>query len=383
MTNAVYITDVAAFLPNEAISNSEIEEVLGYINGVRSRAKSLILRNNGIKSRYYAIDKESGKLCYTNAQMTAEAIRALAAEGFSLDDIDCISCGTSTADQILPGHGVMVHGELGNPACEVNTSSGICTSGITALKYAYLEVLAGGAKNAVASGSELASTYMLARNFEKESEALLKELEKRPQIAFDKDFLRWMLSDGAGAALLQSEPNRKGLSLRIDWIDIISHANSYETCMYAGAVKQGDGSLRGWREFETMDEVVEQSVFTVKQDVKLLNDQIVSATVEQALPAIMEKHSLGADDIDYFLPHMSSEYFRPRLAKGLEDIGYPIPQEKWFTNLQSVGNVGSASIYIMLSELFHSGRLKSGDKLLCFVPESGRFTTSYTLLTVV
>ena len=59
-----------------------------------------------------------------------------------------------------------------------------------------------------------------------------------------------------------------------------------------------------------------------------------------------------------------------------------IPEEKWFTNLTQVGNVGSASIYLMLEEIFSSGRLKIGDKLLLMVPESARFSYSYALLTV-
>lgn len=383
MTNSVYITEIAAFLPNEAVSNDEIEDCLGYINDTKSKSKPLILRSNGIKNRYYAIDRQSGKLRYTNAQMTAAAIRGLASDHFDLNTIECISCGTSSPDQIAPGHGVMVHGELGTPPCEVNTSSGICTAAITALKFAYLEVLCGGARNAVATGSELVSTFMLARNFDKESDSKLKELEQRPEIAFEKDFLRWMLSDGAAAVLLQDKPNSNGRSLRIEWIELLSQANSFETCMYAGAVKQEDGSLKGWREFDTLDEVVNQSVLAVKQDVKLLNDHIVCATVEQVLPAIMQKHALSSTDIDYFLPHMSSEYFRPRLAQGLEKIGYAIPQEKWFTNLAQKGNVGSASFFIMLEELFHSGRLQPGEKILGFVPESGRFSTSFVLLTVV
>jgi 3-oxoacyl-[acyl-carrier-protein] synthase-3 len=44
--------------------------------------------------------------------------------------------------------------------------------------------------------------------------------------------------------------------------------------------------------------------------------------------------------------------------------------------------VGSASIYIMLEELFNSGKLKAGQKLLLMVPESARFSYSYVLLTV-
>jgi hypothetical protein len=62
-----------------------------------------------------------------------------------------------------------------------------------------------------------------------------------------------------------------------------------------------------------------------------------------------------------------------KVFKAMEEIGFTIPYEKWFTNLSYKGNTGSASIYIMLEELFHSGKLKEGNKLLCFVPESGRF----------
>ncbi|MEJ2437642.1 MAG: 3-oxoacyl-[acyl-carrier-protein] synthase III C-terminal domain-containing protein, partial [Sulfurovaceae bacterium] len=60
-----------------------------------------------------------------------------------------------------------------------------------------------------------------------------------------------------------------------------------------------------------------------------------------------------------------------------------IPQEKWFTNLTSKGNTGSASIYIILDEIFNSDRLKKGEKILCYVPESGRFSTAFILLEVV
>ncbi|MEN8180748.1 MAG: 3-oxoacyl-[acyl-carrier-protein] synthase III C-terminal domain-containing protein, partial [Pseudomonadota bacterium] len=65
------------------------------------------------------------------------------------------------------------------------------------------------------------------------------------------------------------------------------------------------------------------------------------------------------------------------------EMDFMIPKERWFTNLETKGNTGAASIYIMLDELANSGRLKSGDKLLCFVPESGRFSSSFMLLSVV
>ncbi len=116
---------------------------------------------------------------------------------------------------------------------------------------------------------------------------------------------------------------------------------------------------------------------------KLLNAKVVEYCLEKPLAAIMAKRGLSAGQIDWFLPHMSSEYFRPLIASGLARIGLAIPPERWFTNLATRGNTGSASIYLMIDELLRSGRLQPGQRLLCFVPESGRFTSAFIHLTVI
>jgi len=374
----VYITGTSAVLPNAPVDNDGIEGVLGMIAGKPSRARRIVLRNNGIRQRHYAIDPASGQATHSNARLTAEAVRGLG----SLADIDCLATGTSTPDQLMPNHGVMVHGELGIPACEVISTAGICVAGVTALKYAYMAVACGMAKNAVATASELVSPMLLARNFAAESEHRVSELEANPEIAFEKDFLRWMLSDGAGALRLQDAPRSEGLSLRIEWIDILSQADSMEVCMMAGGEKQADGSLQGWQAFPPA-EWATRSIFAIKQDVRLLNENVTHQTLGKSLQNAMIKRGLNAADVDWFLPHMSSEYFRQPIADCMAALGFPVAPEKWFTNLQTRGNTGSASIYIMLDELVRSGRLKNGDRLLCFVPESGRFTGSLLYLTAV
>ena len=373
-----YITRSAVFLPNPPVENDHIENVLGMIAGKPSRARRIVLRNNGIRQRYYAIDPNTGESTHNNAQLTAEAVRKLNVDG----EIDCLVTGTTMPDQLMPNHGVMVHGELGIPACEVVSTAGICVAGITALKYAYLAVLSGQARNAVATGSEQASAVLHARNFTAESEHRVAELENNPEIAFEKDFLRWMLSDGAGAFLVQNQPATEGLSLRIEWIEILSQAGSMEACMYAGGEKQEDGSLKGWKEFPA-DEWTKRSVFSVKQDVRLLNESVVFQTIGKPLEKVMATRGLTPAAVDWFLPHMSSEYFRKPLADCMASLGFPVAQEKWFTNLHTKGNTGSAAIYIMVDELFKSGKLKAGERLLCFIPESGRFTGSLMYLTVV
>ncbi len=106
-------------------------------------------------------------------------------------------------------------------------------------------------------------------------------------------------------------------------------------------------------------------------------------TVTQALIIMLEKKIFNPSEIDYFLPHYSSDYFRDEVYEKMKKAGCDISQDKWFTNLSSKGNTGSASIYIMIEELFNSGCLKRGEKLLCYIPESGRFSTAFMILEVV
>jgi len=380
---SVYINDLATFLPNQPISNDQMEGVLGLVNQLPSRTRRIILRNNKIKDRYYAIDPETGLSTHSNAELSAAAVRNLQPyDDFSLEDIQCLCCGTSSPDQILPGHAPMVHGELGGSNCEVLSASGVCAAGMSALKYAWMNVALGLSENAVATGSELASSFLHARMCGEVDPDKAEQLKSQPSLSFEADFLRWMLSDGAGAAFLSNTPSTRGISLRIDWIDLISYANEMETCMYAGADKLADGTIRGWREHASIADTIANSTFLIKQDVKLLNEEVVTVAIERALARIVAKYDLNAETIDWFLPHYSSDYFRDDLHRRMGKIGFAIPTERWFTNLSSKGNTGSASIYIMLEELFHSGQLKKGEKLLCFIPESGRFSMCYMLLTV-
>lgn len=378
----VYVTNTTAFLPNAPVENGDIEQVLGMVNGRPSRARRIVLRNNGIKKRHYVIDRETGKQTHNNAQLTATAVRQLSNKHFATSNIDCLVCGTSTPDQLVPNHAVMVHGEIGNPHCEVVATAGICLSGLTAFKYAYLSVLGGQSSNAVATGSEVSSLSLLARNFDSEIDCRVAQLEERPEIAFEKDFLRWMLSDGAGAMLLQPQPRADGPALRVEWVDTISYAHKFPVCMYAGGQKGESGELVSWRTYE-QDKLHATSVMSLKQDVKLLNENIATYACSEPLKVLMKKRGLRAENVDYLLPHLSSCYFREPIANAMNEIGFDVPQEKWFTNLTERGNTGSASPYIILDELFHSGRLKVGDRILLAVPESGRFSSGFAYFTVV
>lgn len=432
----VYIVATSAFMPNAPVANDQMESVLGIVGDTPSRVRNMILRSNGIHHRHYAIDPVTRLPTHSTAELAAEAVRALFDDGVDPAQVDVLACATSYPDQIMPGHGVMVHGLLPQMSpCEVISNAGVCVAGMASMRHAYLAVRSGEQQHAIACAAETASAVMRREAFQPEIDQ--KRLaDARPDIAFEKDFLRWMLSDGAGAVMLSNDPSpaqgkrtssaqpympgtgvradsragadscagtdaRAGAgtggargegasvspapavfpALRIRWIELLSYAHEMPVCMYAGAEIGRDGRYAGWKAHDAAH-CEANSVMSVKQDVKLLNENIVGITVERALRRVLEKHPLRPEDIDHFLPHYSSGYFRQKLADGLARIGFPVPLEKWFTNLASKGNTGSASIYIMLDEFRRTVPLAPGQKILCYIPESGRFSSCFMLLEV-
>lgn len=373
----VFITRSAAVLPGEPVGNEAMEAVLGQAGPRPSRARAVVLRSNGIKQRHYAIDPATGAPTHTNAELAAAAVRGLGA----VSGVQVLAVGTSSPDQIVPNHGVMVHGELGWPALEVASMAGICLAGAVALKHAWMSLKCGEARCAVVAASELASPWLRAQHVAPERPDADAALAAAPELAFETDFLRWMLSDGAAALLLQTQPG-PGLALRIDWIALSSAAHELPVCMWSGAQRDAAGRLTPWTFLSAREREAAQ-VFAIKQDVRLLNENIRRATLVQPLLRVRDERPLHAQDVDWLLPHMSSMYFAGQLEAGLAEAGLPVPRERWFTNLERCGNTGAASPFIMLDELVKSGRVVPGQRLLMYVPESGRFSSGFIHLSAV
>lgn len=378
MIQNVYITRTSSFFPNQPVHNEEMEDFIGKIGGVPSRVRPIILRQNGIKTRYYALDRNQ-QITHTNAQMASMAINKLFQSEKEKEYIEVLTCGTSTPDQLLPSHASMVQGEAFKHPMEIYSLSGVCLTGVAALKTAYMSILCGNSGNAVCCTSELSSPTFLAKFYTTEYECL-KEVEEHPYLAFDKDFLRYMLSDGS-AALLLSENKPEGLSLKIEGIEMISYANEQPACMYMLTDAKEDGRLRSWKEF-SIQELAQNSVWCCKQNVKLLNKYVIKYFVD-AIEMAMDRLFLKDEEITYVIPHISSMYFYQRLADEISNRGIDLPVSKWFTNLTSVGNVGSVAPFAALDELLRTKDIKVGDRILLLVPESGRFSYGVVSLLAV
>ena len=68
MSKEVFITTVTSYFPNSPIDNNSMEDYLGLISGVHSRVKNIVLRQNGIKQRFYAVNTKQ-EMTHTNAEI--------------------------------------------------------------------------------------------------------------------------------------------------------------------------------------------------------------------------------------------------------------------------------------------------------------------------
>jgi 3-oxoacyl-[acyl-carrier-protein] synthase-3 len=219
MSTPVFITAAGKFLPGQPIHNHEIEEYLGCLYGQPSRAKNRILRQNGIVTRYYALDKQQ-HTTHSVSAMTAAAIQqCLHKAGLPPGEVGFLAAATTQGDLPVPGFASMVHGDAGLGACGISSHQSVCAAGMMAIESAVLHIQTGVQDKAVACAGEIASRLFKARRFEGQ-----EEVRKTGRLAPDTELLRWMLSDGAGALLLEDRPAAGALSLRVDWIDIRSHA---------------------------------------------------------------------------------------------------------------------------------------------------------------
>lgn len=378
MNEQVFINRISSFLPNDPVENDEMEQFLGYVGDSPSRVRPIILRQNRIKRRYYALDKNQ-RITHTNAELAKQAIDGLRLDDETREKVEFLSCGTSMPDQLMPSHASMVHGLAFDHPLEIASLSGVCMSGLMALKTAVMSIQSGNTQNAVCTASELISPTMLSRFFNEEI-AHRKLIEENPYLAFEKDFLRFMLSDGA-AAMYLSNNLESDMSLRIEWIKTYSYANQQPACMYMWAEKQESGDLIGWKHFTSQD-MTDKSIWSLKQDVRQLNQYAVSYFTN-AVESSLEETATGCEDITYFIPHISSMYFYDRLDAEFQERGINLPTAKWFTNLTTVGNMGSASPFIALEEFMRTQNPQKGNKILLFVPESGRFSCGTALFTVM
>lgn len=368
--NRVYLESAGYFMPGEPVSNDAMDSYIAPLNRMSSRIKSRILAENGIKQRYYAIDPE-GATVFTNAQLAANAIRDCLRRGEGdLADVSLLASGSSGGDALMPGFANMIQGELAAHPMETLSVHGICAAGVSAIQAAAQGVEMGGHARALAVAAELPSRIFKRTRF----------AARGYNADFDAHFLRWMLSDGAGAMLLGHAGRplpgaSNGVRLRLKWVHQRSFSGDYPVCMQLGLSADRQ---KGHLDYPSWNEAEADGALSLRQDIRLLPHLFDIGIHEYA--KLVRDGWLNPEQVDHFLCHYSSEKFIPVVEGLMEKAGLVIPRERWFSNLAWRGNTGAASILIMLAEFLETREVKPGEQIFCYIPESGRFMAAYMLL---
>ncbi len=376
MTADAFLIATGAFMPGPPIPNARMEDHIGRVNGRDSALGRRALRWNGVETRHYALD-DHGVATHDNAGLAAAAVAA------ALDDADrpsrdlgFLATATTQGDLIVPGHASQVHAALGAPPLELASFQSVCASSLMALKAAVLNVKAGEARLAAAVGSEFPSRWFRPERYEGTD-----LVDAKGRLPVEAEFLRWTLSDGAGAALVAPRPAADRISFRVDWIDLISYADRFETCMWAGAAKADRFDLsKSWSALGPAAAFAAGAI-ALQQDFELLKP-IIRAWVARYLE-LVEAGKIDPDAVDHVLCHYSAESLRREIVELLVAAGSMISEEKWFSNLKTKGNTGAAAIFVMLDEFARTRPISPGDRALCVVPESGRAMVGFMMLTAV
>jgi 3-oxoacyl-[acyl-carrier-protein] synthase-3 len=367
-TANAYLTGFGRYLPGEAVDNDGIAARLGGDDAVTERIRRRILDSNGIRQRHYALD-EHGEPTELNEELAVKALRAAFDDrGIDADDIRMLACATTMGDVLVPGFASMVHGRLGGGPMQLLSASGVCASSLAALDAVVSKIRLGDHPRAAVVGSELASRSLRQRRYD------------GIRAGMDAHFLRWMLSDGAGAVVVEFQPHPSKPSLRVDWVRHVSLAHEHDVCMRAGMVGAEPEVGGTWQDVG-IAEGDAAGMFLLRQDVSMLDD-LADAGIHQ-FEELVDIGLVDVRHLDHVVCHYSTNMFRDVAFEALRRRIPTLDTDRWFSNLETRGNTGSASVFIALEEAWHTGRFAPGETVLLAVPESGRFSFAFAHLTVV
>ncbi len=325
------IIGTGSYIPEQFFTN---EDLTNYID----TSDEWITDRTGVKKRHIMQDE-------TTADMAVEAAKkAVECAGIKCDEIDMIIVSSVSSNVILPNTACYVQDKIGavNAFCfDINTA---CTGFIMAYNTAQSYIDTGLIQTALIIGAEGLSKIV---DWSDRGTCILfgdgagaAILKKDDKAVFDTV----MHADGSMGAALTCD---NGFAYRKRLID---ETENKLICQGEGNKQLREQSREGhWNQIQnTYVQMNGQEIFrfAVKQ-------------VPECIQELMKKLEINKDEIDMFVLHQANSRILQGIAKRLKVSLDKIPM-----NVSEYGNTSSACIPILLDELFRTGKLKEGDKII-------------------
>ena len=303
MMRRAVVKGVGHYLPERVVPNAEFEKTL-------ETSDEWIKARSGIERRHFAAPGQ------TTSDLAAEAAKAaLTMAQMDANDIDAIIVATSTADLTFPSAATMVQHAIGNTSGYAFDVQAVCAGFVFALSNANALIVSGQADRVLVIGAETFSRIM---DWTDRSTCVL-------------------FGDGAGALILEATDGKGDNSDRGILSTDLNSDGRYKDLLYVdgGVSTQNTGMLR-MEGKEIFRHAVEK----------------LAKTADTAL----DKVGLGADDVDWVVPHQANIRIIQSTAKKLG-----VGMDRVVVTVQDHGNTSAASIPLALSVGVARSQIKQGD----------------------
>jgi 3-oxoacyl-[acyl-carrier-protein] synthase III len=357
------ILATGSFLPGPAIPVERTDEVLGAIDGVpervaarAARLASEVLSRSGVKRRHYALDPASRRQTESNVSMMERAARtALDDAGVAASSVDLLVTAGPMSDYACPPSSALLQRALGIDSVEEYEIHSNCTGAPKGMLLALDALAVGRRRRALVCYAQLSSLF------------LRREFFQPDKVTLDNLALRWMLSDGAGALLLErAEPGAPGPTLLGAYVESIGAGRAPGMTGGAlGALLHGE-SPNGHTFYGSLDE---SGRHHVGQDIGEVRRHAPLQLVE-GLGRMLAAHGLPGSRIDHFLLGIPGRHFMTDDVKGAfrERIG--VDPDRVPFDVGEFGYCGGATLFVQLDRLLRSGEVEPGQHVAAYLEES-------------
>jgi len=356
----VKIIGSGTFLPNKPLTIHEVDDVLGRLTDAPGkimkwldRMKSLMEQLLEVEYYHYAIDPNTREFTDDNITMSVKAASlAIRNAGIRAKDIDFIAYGSAHQDQ-MPTASVRIQEALGIEKCAEVSVHANCTSAYKAFLIAYDFLRLGRAKTALVVSSGMSSSELRAEYY---NQALVKKEDL---------FLRYFLSDGAGAVLLQAEEGKSsgGVFVHSAYIESI------------GGKKPAGMLNRRPAYWMNPKEEYDKAYHHLSQ---MFNEQLGTHFNEpggsvfyHGLKRMLDLYRIAPSSIRYFQVNFPSKHIAELVIEECEQLG--IDRNTLYTKMSGMGYPGPPMAFICLDRILREEPLESGQMILSFVTEVSKF----------
>ncbi len=311
---------VGGYLPPRVVTNAELVASFPEIS------EQYVYQVTGIRQRHWADGEERP----SNMAFKA-ALEAIRKSGIATKEIDAIIVATTTPDMAMPSTACILQDRLclrSIPAFDLNAA---CSGWLYAVSMAQGMILSGLARNVLTVGVEMQSRL----------------LDPSDHSAY------FLFGDGAGAAIVASGTSGHRIHRVILSADPQLQMARRESPGYA--ILNGDEQVDPWIRMDG------HALFRAATD-----------NFAYLIRQTLAQSGWTEQDARWIIPHQANSRILKAAAKRSG-----VPFERFFMNIEHVGNTSSASIPLAICEA--EPQLKPGDKLILCAVGAGITTAAISI----